>query len=125
MMPSVRDSRRAASRAAWSETACTPNGAGRRARRARTDGGVIEAGRNGMRRGDLAVFVLQNRKCTCPEELRGALQKNPDGRRGARRVHASSRPRPPASMPIIFHTSIAEEMVEEANGIRTAADAGK
>ena len=89
-----------------------------------TDGGVIEAGRNGMRRGDLAVFVLQyvsvralensgarSRKTLMSGEARGVLAEFAAAAAGFNAHH--------------FHTSIAEEMVEEANGIRTAADAGE
>src|SRR3984893_2528844 len=87
----------------------------------RTDGRVIEAGRNGMSCGDLAVFVLQDVGV-------GSLQ-NAGARTGealigaeARSVFAESVAAAAGFDANHFYVSVFQEFIEQSDGVRAATD---
>ena len=124
MMPSVRERSFAASSAAWivhrgifgAMLVGEPGVL-------RADGRIVEAGGNGMRRGNLAVFILQDVGV-------GAL-KNAGARAGeslmrgeARRVFTQSIAAAAGFDADHFHVGIFQEIIEQSDGIGAAANAG-
>jgi len=88
------------------------------------DGGIVEAGRNGMRRGDLAVFVLQDVGVSALENT-GARSRKTLLRGEASGVFTKFSAAATGFDADHFHAGVAKEIVKEADGIRTAADAGE
>src|ERR1700722_16073505 len=86
------------------------------------DGGVVETCGNGMRGGDLAVFGLQNVRVGALQDS-GACAGETLMRRKARGVLAKLAATPASFDADHFHRGIAEKLVKEADGIRTAANA--
>src|SRR5216683_4542605 len=85
------------------------------------DGGIVEAGGNGMSRGDLAVFVLQNVGVSALENAGARSRKTLMGGEasGVFAEFSAAAARFDADH---LYVGIAKEIVKEADGIRTAAD---
>src|SRR6266550_5474880 len=77
-----------------------------------------------MRRGDLAVFILQNVSVSALENTGARAGKTLMGAE-ASRVFAEFTATATGFDADHFHIGIAEKIVKEADGIRTAADAGE
>ena len=88
------------------------------------DGGIVEAGGNGMSRGDLAVFVLQNVGVSALENAGARSRKTLMGGE-ASGVFAEFNAAATRFDADHLYVGIAEEIVKEADGIRAAADAGE
>jgi len=88
------------------------------------DGGIVEAAEDGMRRGDLAVFVLQNVSVGALEGRQGALQKNLDARRGEAACSPSS-PRAARFDADLFYVGIRGGNYKRGRWNSNAADAGE
>src|SRR5262245_66411645 len=78
---------------------------------------IIEAGRNRMRRGDLAVVALQEVAHAAVEHADGA-----GAHRGA--VTAGRDPLPTRLGPDDPHLAVADDRMEEPDRVRPAADTG-
>jgi len=87
----------------------------------RADRGIVKTGGDGMRCGDLAVLVLPKRTCRCPGEPRGALREALM-RGEARGVFAELAAAAAGLDANHFYIVVAKELMEEADGVRTAAD---
>ncbi len=89
-----------------------------------TNGGIVEAGGDGMSGGDLTVFVLQDVSVSALKDAGASADKTLCGgeTRGVFAELAAAATRFNANE---FDTGITEELVKEADGIRTAADASE
>src|SRR6266851_9999254 len=88
------------------------------------DGGIVEPGGNGMRCGDLPIFVLQNVSVGALQDARSGASKSLM-RGEASSVFAEFSAAATGLDADHFHIGVAEEIIKEADGIRTAADAGE
>ena len=88
------------------------------------DGGIVESGGNGMRGGDLAVFVLEDVGVRALEDS-GARAGEPLRSAESRGMFAKSVTAAPGFDANHFYVGVFQELVEKADGIRTAADAGE
>src|SRR5437016_14056780 len=88
------------------------------------DGGVVEAGGDGMRCGDLAVFILQDVSVS-PLENAGARSCKSLMRGEARGVFAELTAAAAGFNADHFHVRVGQKLIKKADGIRTAADACK
>jgi len=88
------------------------------------DGGIIETRGNGVRRGDLAVFILKDVGIGALKDAGARAGKSLRGSE-ARSVFAESGAAATGFDADHFYFRVAQEIVKEADGVRTAADAGK
>src|SRR5713226_5566576 len=88
------------------------------------DSGIVEASRNRMRRGNLAVFVLQNVSVSSLQHA-GTCASETLMRGEASGVFTEFTAAATGFDADHFHIRVAEKIVEEANGIRAAANAGE
>ena len=88
-----------------------------------TDRGVVETGGNGMRGGDLAVFVLQNVSVGALEHP-GARAGETLGSAEARGVFAQFFAAAAGFDADHFYVGVSQESVEKTDRVRAAADAG-
>src|SRR5206468_10402752 len=88
------------------------------------DRGIVEAGRDGMRGGDLAVFVLQNVGVSSLQNA-GARSGKTLMRGKAGGVFAKLTAATVGFDANHFHVRVPKEIVKKADGIRTASDAGE
>ena len=87
------------------------------------DGGVIEAGGNGMGGGDLAVIVLQHIGVSALEDAGSRAGETLVGGQ-ARGVFAKTLAAAAGLDTNHFHVRVIEKFVEQADGVRAATDAG-
>ncbi len=119
MMPSVRESRTAASRASPSEIGRVLGAAPIvKLGVFRTDHGIVEARRHGMRQRDLAVRILQHVAV-------GALQHAGSAPAETRGMLAGSVTAAAGFDPYQLHVVIRHERVENSDGVAASAHAGK
>src|SRR5260370_25949659 len=88
------------------------------------DGGIVEPSGNRMRRGDLAVFVLQNVSVSPLQHARARSGKTLM-RGQARGVFTEFTAAATSLDADHFHIFVAEKLMKEADGIRAAADASE
>src|SRR5690348_997670 len=88
------------------------------------NGRIVEARGNGMRRGDLAVLVLQNVGVGTLEDARARAHKTLV-RGEARGVLAKLSAAAAGLDANHFHIGVGQELVKQADGIRAAANAGE
>src|SRR5579859_119349 len=90
----------------------------------RTNCRIVESGGDGMRGGDLSVFVLQNvRECSLQHS--GARSGKALMRRKARGVFAKLPAAAAGFDANHFHIGVAQKLMKQADGVRTSANARK